>query len=51
MTEQAGAAFARDTDRHAWAAHDLTAMGKAAIDDGEKAVTPRPAQTKDEAGI
>ncbi|WP_080370457.1 DUF3077 domain-containing protein [Pseudomonas farris] len=51
MTEQAGAAFARDTDRYAWAAHHLTAMGKAAIDDGEKAVTPRPAQTKDEAGI
>jgi hypothetical protein len=37
------AAFAKDTDRHAWAAHYLTAMGKAVIDDVMKAVTPRPA--------
>jgi hypothetical protein len=36
------AAFERDTDRHAWAAHYLTAMGKAIIDDVVKAVSPRP---------
>ncbi|KOX98901.1 MULTISPECIES: DUF3077 domain-containing protein [Pseudomonas] len=36
------AAFERDTDRHAWAAHYLTAMGKAIIDDVMKAVSPRP---------
>jgi hypothetical protein len=41
LTEDA--AFARDTDRHAWAAHYLTAMGKALIDDVVKAVTPRAA--------
>ncbi|TPG77483.1 DUF3077 domain-containing protein [Pseudomonas arsenicoxydans] len=39
------AAYARDSDRHAWAAHYLTAMGKAVIDDVVKAVTPRPART------
>ncbi|MEB0047003.1 MULTISPECIES: DUF3077 domain-containing protein [unclassified Pseudomonas] len=39
------AAFAKDTDRHAWAAHYLTAMGKAVIDDVIKAVTPRPADS------
>ena len=27
------AAYSRDSDRHAWAAHDLTALGKAVIDD------------------
>ncbi|WP_085599238.1 MULTISPECIES: DUF3077 domain-containing protein [unclassified Pseudomonas] len=27
------AAYSKDTDRHAWAAHYLTAMGKAVIDD------------------
>ncbi|AIC18398.1 MULTISPECIES: DUF3077 domain-containing protein [Pseudomonas] len=27
------AAYTKDTDRHAWAAHYLTAMGKAVIDD------------------
>ncbi|MGJ7517838.1 DUF3077 domain-containing protein [Pseudomonas baetica] len=27
------AAYAKDTDRHAWAAHYLTAMSKAVIDD------------------
>lgn len=36
------AAFERDTDRHAWAAHYLTSMGKALIDDVVKAVSPRP---------
>ncbi|KZN19295.1 MULTISPECIES: DUF3077 domain-containing protein [Pseudomonas] len=45
------AAFARDTDRHAWATHYLTAMGKAVIDDVVKSVIPRPARTKDEAEI
>ncbi|UVL00488.1 DUF3077 domain-containing protein [Pseudomonas sp. B21-048] len=37
------AAFIRDTDRYAWAAHYLTAMGKAVIDDVVKAVTPKRA--------
>ncbi|MGW8465227.1 DUF3077 domain-containing protein [Pseudomonas sp. CLCA07] len=36
------AAYAKDTDRHAWAAHYLTSMGKALIDDVVKAVSPRP---------
>ena len=40
------AAFAKDTDRHAWAAHYLTAMGKAVIDDVVKVLTPRPARSK-----
>lgn len=43
LTEDA--AYARDTDRHAWAAHYLTAMGKALLDDVVKAVTPRPGRT------
>ena len=33
------AAYARDTDYHAWAAHYLTAMSKAVVDDVTKAVT------------
>ena len=33
------AAYAKDTDRHAWAAHYLTAMGQAVIDDVVKALT------------
>ncbi|MNP59393.1 hypothetical protein D3C76_1543850 [compost metagenome] len=36
------AAYARDTDRHAWAAHYLTAMSKAVIDDVMKVVTRWP---------
>ncbi|MBF6038567.1 DUF3077 domain-containing protein [Pseudomonas sp. P154a] len=40
LTEDA--AYAKDTDRHAWAAHYLTSMGKALIDDVVKAVSPRP---------
>jgi len=40
LTEDA--AYAKDTDRHAWAAHYLTSMGKALIDDMVKAVSPRP---------
>jgi hypothetical protein len=41
------AAYARDTDRHAWAAHYLTAMSKAVVDDAVK-VLERPARTKTE---
>jgi len=36
------AAYEKNSDRHAWAAHYLTAMGKALIDDVVKAVTPKP---------
>jgi hypothetical protein len=39
------AAYTKDTDRHAWAAHYLTAMDKALIDDVVKVPTPRPART------
>lgn len=42
------AAFNRDTDRHAWAAHYLTVMGKALVDDVIQALMPRPARTKTE---
>jgi hypothetical protein len=45
------AAYAKDTDRHAWAAHYLTAMSKAVIDDVVKVLTPRPARTKDESEV
>ncbi|AZD28008.1 DUF3077 domain-containing protein [Pseudomonas chlororaphis] len=34
------AAYSKDSDRHAWAAHYLTAMGKAVIDDVVRALTP-----------
>jgi hypothetical protein len=34
LTEDA--AYARDTDRHTWAAHYLTAMSKAVVDDAVK---------------
>ncbi|MGF7114660.1 hypothetical protein QF017_004172 [Pseudomonas laurylsulfatiphila] len=37
------AAFAQDSDRHAWAAHYLTTMSKAVIDDVVKVLTRRPA--------
>jgi hypothetical protein len=37
------AAYAQDSDRHAWAAHYLTTMGKAVIDDVVKVLTRRPA--------
>ena len=33
------AAYAKDTDRHAWAAHYLTVMSKAVIDDVVKVLT------------
>ena len=38
----ADAAYAKDTDRHAWAAHYLAAMSKAVIDDVVKVVTRWP---------
>ena len=36
------AAYAKDTDRHAWAAHYLTAMSKAVIDDVAKELDRGP---------
>lgn len=33
------AAYARDTDYHAWAAHYLTSMSKALVDDAVKVLT------------
>jgi hypothetical protein len=38
----ADAAYAKDSDRHAWAAHYLTSMGKAVIDDVVKVVMRWP---------
>ncbi|MNL33767.1 hypothetical protein D3C87_1556950 [compost metagenome] len=43
------AAYAKDTDRHAWAAHYLTAMSKAVIDDVAKVLDQRPAQARKDA--
>ncbi|MDR7281837.1 hypothetical protein J2X84_000651 [Pseudomonas corrugata] len=40
------AAYTKNTDRHAWAAHYLTAMSKAVIDDVVKVLTPRPPRTE-----
>ncbi len=37
LTEDA--AYARDTDRHAWAAHYLTSLSKALVDDAVKVLT------------
>ncbi|MEX3777267.1 DUF3077 domain-containing protein [Pseudomonas sp. MYb118] len=42
------AAYARDSDRHAWAAHYLTQMGKALVDDVVKVLEPAPARTQAE---
>jgi hypothetical protein len=42
------AAFIKSTDRHAWAAHYLTVMGKALLDDVIQTLTPRPPRTKAE---
>jgi len=42
------AAYTKDTDRHAWAAHYLTLVGDALIDDVIQALMPRPARTKTE---
>ena len=39
------AAYIKDTDRHAWAAHYLTAMSKAVIDDVVKVLTRKPVPT------
>ncbi|MHC8357101.1 DUF3077 domain-containing protein [Pseudomonas sp. LB3P81] len=36
------AAYAKDTDRHAWAAHYLTAMSKAVVDDVMKVLERGP---------
>lgn len=36
------AAYAQDSDRHAWAAHYLTTMSKAVVDDVVKVLTRRP---------
>jgi hypothetical protein len=38
-THTEDAACARDTDRHAWAAHYLTSMSKALVDDAVKVLT------------
>jgi hypothetical protein len=45
------AAFIKDTDRHAWAAHYLTLMGKALLDDVIQTLTPRPPRTKAESEL
>jgi len=44
------AAYAQDSDRHAWAAHYLTTMSKAVIDDVVKVLTRRPAKAGNNAG-
>ena len=44
------AAYAQDTSRHAWAAHYLTTMSKAVIDDVVKVLTRRPVQSSNNAG-
>ena len=38
------AAYAKETDRHAWAAHYLTSMSKAVIDDVMKVPMREPAR-------
>ena len=43
------AAYAQDSDRHAWAAHYLTTMSKTVIDDVVKVLTRRSVGTKKEA--
>jgi hypothetical protein len=43
--------MAWNAHRHAWAAHYLTAMSKAVIDDVVKVLTPRPARAKDESEV
>ena len=43
------AAYAQDSDRHAWAAHYLTTMSKAVIDDVVKVLMRKPAQTRAQA--
>ena len=46
LTEDA--VYARDSDRHAWAAHYLTQMGKALVDDVVKVLEPVPERTQAE---
>jgi hypothetical protein len=36
------AAFSSDSDRHAWAAHHLTSMSKAVVDDVQKVLSRWP---------
>ncbi|MNF81520.1 hypothetical protein D3C84_637960 [compost metagenome] len=43
------AAYTQDSDRHAWAAHYLTTMSKAVIDDVVKVLTRRPVQSRADA--
>ena len=43
------AAYSQNSERHAWAAHYLTTMSKAVIDDVVKALTRRPVQARKEA--
>ena len=43
------AAYDRESDRHAWAAHYLTAMSKALVDDVVKVLTQVPASRKEQA--
>jgi hypothetical protein len=43
------AAYGKDTDQRAWAAHYLTAMSKAVIDDVTKVLERGPVQTRKEA--
>ncbi|MGH9948170.1 MAG: DUF3077 domain-containing protein [Pyrinomonadaceae bacterium] len=43
------AAYAQNSDRHAWAAHYLTTMSKAVIDDVMKVLTRRPVGAKEQA--
>lgn len=43
------AAYAQDSDRHARAAHYLTTMSKAVIDDVVKVLTRRPVQSRTDA--
>ncbi|WP_460140067.1 DUF3077 domain-containing protein [Pseudomonas sp. S2_E01] len=41
------AAYSRDSDRHAWAAHHLTSMSKAVIDDVQKVLSRWPPMKTD----
>ncbi|MBV7548759.1 DUF3077 domain-containing protein [Pseudomonas sp. PDM26] len=43
------AAYSQNSERHAWAAHYLTTMSKAVIDDVVKVLTRRPVQARKEA--
>ena len=41
------AAYSRDSDRHAWAAHHLTSMSKAVVDDVQKVLSRWPPMKTD----